>query len=71
MNNAEIEEALIERFGLQRTIEFSEMVAVMYNMLFEHALTYTPEDPCDYDYDREWWYSKHEEYKRMNDKGHP
>jgi hypothetical protein len=64
MNNSEIEAELIRRYGIDNVILFSEMVAVMFDMLFEHAATYTPEDPCDYDFDREWWTKRSLELKK-------
>ena len=62
MNNDEIELELIQRFGLDKTIMFCEMVSIMFDMMYAHAITYKDEDDvCDYDFDRDWWKDKHNE----------
>lgn len=55
MNNEEIAEELIKRFGIMRTMLFSEMASVMYDMMYEDVIKRDLEDICDLDFDRDWW----------------
>ena len=70
MNNSDIESELMRRFGLEKTMMFAEMAGVMFDMLYKHAITYTPEEPCDFEFDRDWWTERHTElvnmYKKSN-----
>ena len=68
MNNSEIEVALIQRFGLEKTIYFCEMASVMYQMMHNDVMKrHFKDDVCDYSFDAQWWHDKHVELKnRMN-----
>lgn len=68
MNNSEIEVALIQRFGLEKTIYFCEMASVMYEMMYKDVMSrHFKDDVCDYSFDAQWWKDKGVELKnRMN-----
>ena len=61
MNNSEIELELIQHFGLDKTIDFCEMNAFLYDLLYKEHCENCPKDITDLDYDAEWWKIKHDE----------
>jgi hypothetical protein len=64
MNNSELELELIQRFGLDATIKYAEMVSFMYELMCEDFMETNPGKPCDYEYEQQWWKNKHDELKK-------
>lgn len=61
MNNSELELELIQHFGLDKTIVYCEMVSFMYDLMCNDYMENNPGEPCDFDYERQWWKSKYNE----------
>lgn len=75
MNNNDIELALIQKFGIKKTVIFCELATVMYDMLYtdwckNHPISKDHEPlPFDYtelDYERDCW---KESYERLSEMG--
>lgn len=66
MNNLEIEEALVNEFGVANTMKFSEMVSVMYSMMHEESKRLGLANEHDYDFDRDWWKERAKETFFLN-----
>lgn len=58
MNNLDIEKQLIKKFGAERTIDFCEMVSVMFDMMYLESKRLNLDKENDYDFDRDWWKDK-------------
>lgn len=58
MNNLDIEKQLIKKFGAERTINFCEMVSVMFDMMYLESKRLNLDKENDYDFDRDWWKDK-------------
>lgn len=64
MNNSDIEKKLTKKFGIDKLLIFSEMVAVMYDILHKDMMKrQIKDDTCDYDFDRDWWLTRNKELK--------
>lgn len=69
--NEDIKSELILEFGIDRTIEFCEMVYKMYKMLHEdlvaRGIAVNEYDEFDYNYESIWWKNKYNELKTRKD----
>ena len=65
MYNPELFEKMVEKFGMNKTIEFAEMVTYMYNLLHQDALSRKQHNQTEYGYEHYWWEKKHEELKSV------
>lgn len=66
--NNEIKDKLIADFGVDKTIDFCQMVSVMYRMLHDdlvkRGLASEDYDEFDYGFESVWWKTRCEELKR-------
>jgi hypothetical protein len=65
MNNSVIELEIIQRFGLDKTVSFCEMVSFMYELMHDDVKERGMAHEFDYDFDRDWWANKCQELKRI------
>lgn len=78
MYNSELYKQLEAKYGIEKMIDFSEMVSEMYHILnrenWIRRQTHRdsePEEPKGYDYESRWWSEVHEsliieEYEKNN-----
>lgn len=71
--NDNIKDRIILDYGMDKTIEFCEMVSMMYKMLHDDIVKKGYDDMTlniyEYDYESEWWKNKCEELKKTKDEG--
>lgn len=69
--NDDIKDRIILDYGIDKTIEFCEMVSVMYRMLHGDLVRKGANDMelhvYQFDYEAEWWKNKYEELKEKKD----
>lgn len=53
MSNREILELIIEEYGAEKTAQFCEIVAMMYDIKYNAAKDLDP--LTEYDFERVWW----------------
>ena len=52
---------LIQHYGFEATIKFSEMASFMYGIMCEEYVKNNPHEPCEFEYEQQWWAKKHDD----------
>lgn len=63
MYNPELFERMVNKFGIEKTTEFAEMISHMYDLLHKDAVHTFKNKESEYGYEHYWWQKKHEELK--------
>ena len=63
MYNPELFERMVEKFGIEKTTEFAEMITYMYDVLHEDAIRTFMNRETEYGYEHYWWEKKCKELK--------
>jgi len=66
MYNPELFERMVNKFGIEKTTEFAEMVAHMYDLLHGDVVRTFKSGDSEYGYEHYWWKKKYEELKSEN-----
>ena len=58
ISNEEIFNRLVDKFGKQKMTSFCLVISEFYDISCQY---YKGTEPCEFEYDREWWKNKYEE----------
>jgi len=65
MYNHELLNAMINKFGVEKTTEFAEMVSYMYDVLHQEAKKNGKDEFTEHDFERDWWQNKFKALKSV------
>lgn len=65
MYNHELLNKMIDRFDMEKVVDFAEMVSFMHDVLYKEALAKGPDDFTEHSFERDWWQNKFEELKSV------
>lgn len=63
MYNQNLLDKMIDKFGIEKTISFAEMVSEMHGILYEESVSNGHDEPTEHNFERDWWRVKFEELK--------
>lgn len=64
MYNKDLLQLMITKYGVEKVLDFSQMVSYMFNCLAENADEV--EISSEYKYERDWWANVNEQFKLKN-----
>jgi hypothetical protein len=63
MYNHDLLNKMIDKFGVDKTTEFAEMVSFMHDVLYQEAKTNGPDEITEHNFERDWWKNTHKQLK--------